>query len=78
MVISAVERNDSIWGYVYNLDNYDERNYLTPVERNVTSHQAAISQVKKYIIQRGVWLDANISSLYQYCAESKNSNSMIQ
>lgn len=75
---AATQRNDSLWGYVYDLDNYDEKNYLTPVERNVTSHEEAISQLKSYIIQRGVWLDANISSLYQYCAESKNSNSMIQ
>lgn len=72
----AVERNDKIWGYVYDLSNYNSRNFLMPVERNVTSHQQAVEELKDYIIRRGNWLDYHIESLYQYCADSKNINNL--
>lgn len=74
----AVTRNDEVWGYVYNLNNYNAINFLTPVERNMTSHQQAVEQFKDYIIRRGKWLDHNIESLYQYCADSKNANNLIR
>ena len=72
----AARRNDEIWGYVYDLSNYNSRNFLIPVERNVTSHQQAVDQLKDYIIRRGRWLDDHIESLYQYCADSKNINNL--
>ena len=74
----AIKRNDEIWGYVYNLENYNETNFLAPVERNMTSHQEAIEQFKHYIDERGEWLDQHIESLYQYCSESKNANDMLR
>lgn len=74
----AIKRNDEIWGYVYNLENYDDLNFLMPVERNMTSHQEAIEQFKHYIDKRGEWLDQHIESLYQYCSESKNANDMLR
>lgn len=74
----AIKRNDEIWGYVYNLENYDDLNFLMPVERNMTSHQEAIEQFKHYIDERGEWLDQHIESLYQYCSESKNANDMLR
>ncbi|MBU3803657.1 MAG: CotH kinase family protein [Candidatus Cellulosilyticum pullistercoris] len=72
----AVQRNDEVWGYVYDLNHYNPFNFLTPVERNVTSHEEAVKQFKDYIIRRGKWLDNHIESLYQYCADSKNVNNV--
>lgn len=72
------QRNDEVWGYVYDLSNYNELNYLKPIERNVESHDEAINQLKDYLIQRGQWLDKHIESLYQYCSESKNANEMLR
>ena len=74
----SIKRNDEVWGYVYDLNNYNETNFLTPVERNVTSHEEAVEQLKEIIIKRGNWLDDNIESLYQYSAESKNANEILK
>lgn len=74
----AIIRNDSVWGYVYDLNNYNGMNFLTPVERNVVSHKDAVTQLKEFIIHRGRWLDDNIGSLYQYCSESKNANEILR
>ena len=74
----AIIRNDEVWGYVYDLENYDIYNYLSPVERNMESHEEAIEQLKHFIEERGQWLDEHIESLYQYCSESKNANEMLR
>lgn len=74
----AVARNDELYGYVYDLNNYNGMNYLTPVERNVTSHKEAVDQLKDFITARGNWLDSYIETLYQYCSESKNANEFIR
>lgn len=74
----AIQRNDEIWGYVYDLENYNDKNFLIPVERNMQSHQEAVEQLKHYIEERGEWLDQHIESLYQYCSESKNANDMLR
>lgn len=74
----AVKRNDQVWGYVYDLNNYNGMNYLTPVERNFTSHKEAVEELKEFIVKRGKWLDEHIDSLYQYCAESKNANELLR
>lgn len=74
----SIERNDEVWGYVYDLTNYDDYNYLSPAKRNVTSHEEAVAQLKDYIVKRGKWLDRNIDILYQYCAESKNAGNLIR
>lgn len=74
----SIKRNDEVWGYVYDLNNYNETNFLTPVERNVTSHEEAVKKLKEFIIKRGNWLDNHIESLYQYSAESKNANEILK
>lgn len=74
----AIKRNDEVYGYVYDLNNYNGMNYLTPVQRNVTSHQDAVEQLKNYIEKRGDWLDQYIDTLYQYCSESKNASELIK
>lgn len=70
----AIERNFSLWGYVFDLSQYNGMTYLTPVERNATSHAQAVEQLKRFIVERGAWLDAHIETLYQYCSDSKNVN----
>lgn len=74
----AVSRNYQVWGYVFDLSNYNGMNYLTPVERNVTSHEQAVQQLKDFLVKRGNWLDEHIETLYQYCHESKNVNELIK
>lgn len=74
----AVSRNYDVWGYVFDLSNYNGMNYLTPVERNVTSHEQAVQQLKGFLVARGNWLDEHIDTLYQYCHESKNANELIK
>lgn len=74
----AVDRNYEVWGYVFDLSNYNDKNYLTPVERNFTSYEGSVNQLKDFIIARGNWLDEYIESLYQYSHESKNVNELIK
>ncbi len=70
----AIERNYQVWGYVFDLDNADGLNFLSPIERNYPSYEEAVEQLKDYIIQRGRWLDEHIDTLYQYAHPSKNSH----
>jgi len=74
----SVDRNYAKWGYVFDLTNYDPLNYLTPIDRNATSHVEAIDQLKKFIIGRGDWMDKHIEVLYQYCQESKIKNELLK
>ena len=74
----AVDRNYEKWGYVFELKNYNSKNYLTPVERNYTSHEDSVDQLKDYLVRRGKWLDRNIEVLYQYCHDSKNINELMK
>ncbi|MHC1683892.1 MAG: CotH kinase family protein [Clostridiaceae bacterium] len=74
----AVSRNYQVWGYVFDLSNYYGMTYLTPVERNYTSHEQAVHQLKTYLIARGNWLDKHIDTLHQYSHESKNKNELMK
>jgi len=70
----AVDRNYSVWGGVFDLSQYEGMNYLTPAERNMTSYEQSVQQLKDYITARGAWLDEHIETLYQYCSASKTVN----
>lgn len=74
----AVDRNYEVWGYVFDMSNYNDMNYLTPVERNYTSQGQAVEQLKDFLTNRGNWLDDHIETLYQYCHESRNANDLIK
>lgn len=63
----AVARNFEKWGYTFAKDHA----LLTPVERNLHSHQEAVAALKSNISARGSWMDKNIHTLRQYSAESK-------
>ncbi len=75
---NAVTRNYQVWGYVFDLSKYNGMNYLTPVERNYTSYDQAVKQLKDFLVARGNWLDEHIDILYQYSHESKNVNDLIK
>lgn len=68
----AIVRNYEIWGYVFDRENQTEVfEYLRPIERNPQNYEEAIEKYKKFLIERGKWLDENIDSLEQYCHSSK-------
>lgn len=68
----AVDRNYDKYGYVFLLEHVDGSNYLSPVERNHTSYEESVQQLKDQIHDRGKWMDRNIETLLQYCRESRN------
>lgn len=74
----SVSQNYEVWGYVFDLSNYNRKNYLVPVERNYTSQDEAVQQLKDFLVARGNWLDEHIDTLYQHCHESKNANELIK
>lgn len=67
----AIWRNHEVWGYSFDPEKVDENNRLAPLDRNVTSYEASIMQLKDFIIQRGRWLDKHIETLKQYAHESR-------
>ena len=62
----AVERNYERWE-----DSFRSNSLLRPAERNIRSYEDALKQLKTYLRKRGQWMDENIDSLRQFCAESK-------
>lgn len=68
----GIERNYSVWGYSFDPYKLSSEQRLRPMERNPADYNAAINQMKKFIVTRGKWLDKHIETLYQYCHESKN------
>ncbi len=62
----AVKRNFDKWGYTF------DQNFtmLYPKERNLTSYDAAIKQLKNHLLERAAWLDENIETLKSYSAAS--------
>lgn len=68
----ARDRNFEVWGYSFDPSKLTHRSLLVPYERNITSYDQAIAQLKGFIQKRGSWMDENIETLYQYSHESKN------
>lgn len=68
----AIERNYQVWGYSFDPDNLDSDNSLLPAERNPTSFDEAVEDLRAFIRSRGSWLDHNIENLRQYSHESVN------
>lgn len=67
----AAERNYEVYGYLFDLSQIDTVNYLEPVERNYTSYEESVKQLKEWLVKRGGWLDRHMDSLLQYCQDSK-------
>lgn len=67
----AIERNNEVWGYLYDIDNIGEGSQrLEPVDRNPETYEEAITQLKRFMHERGTWLDTYIENLRQYSHES--------
>lgn len=62
----AVERNNQRWN-----DAMTQWEPLTPVERNLHSHEEAVDQLKEWLYERGIWLDENIHTIRQNCHPSR-------
>lgn len=67
----AILRNNQVWGYSFSPEKLNEDNRLAPLERNITSYEEGIRQLKDFIIQRGRWMDQHIHTLRQYAHESR-------
>ena len=68
----AIERNYKVWGYSFDAESLSPTNRLNPVERNPSSFEEAVQDMKDFIVGRGAWLDRNIENLRQYSHESIN------
>lgn len=66
----AVERNNQVWGYLYDVENVNGSQKVEPDERNPVSYEDAITRLKAFIHERGTWLDTYIENLRQYSHES--------
>lgn len=73
-----IDRNFDVWGYSFDVSALSNWEKLTPDERNITSYEDAIIQMKTYLHKRGSWLDAHIETLYQYCHDSKNKDILLK
>lgn len=71
---SAVDRNNEAWSGLFDLAQYDDFNYLSPVSRNYQSYPDAVAQLKTWLAQRGRWMDENIEHLRQHCHPSRYAN----
>lgn len=67
----AIDRNFEVWGYSFDPARIDGFNKLMPDSRNPRSYEAAITQLKSFLIKRGDWMDAYIENLRQYSHPSK-------
>jgi len=63
----AIDRNYEVWGYMFE----QEYDMLTPTDRNPRSYEESIDDLKKYLRDRTMWMDANIDSLRQYSNASR-------
>ena len=67
---SAIDRNFEVWGYTFTEESIPDM--LRPSNRNYTSYEEALKQLKTFLKKRGEWLDENIESLKQYSHPSVN------
>ena len=63
----AVARNFEVWGY-----SFTEYRPLNPDSRNPSTYEEAVKQLKKFIYERGAWMDYNIEAVKQYGHPSYN------
>lgn len=74
----AVERNYEVYGYLFDLSQTDTLNYLSPLERNYTSYEESVKQLKEWLVKRGSWLDEHMDTLLQYCQDSKTVTEIVE
>lgn len=80
----AIERNDEVWGYSYNVELLSENARRIPDEGetledvNPSSYEEAVGWMKGYMLARSEWLDENIENLRQYCHRSKTTSQRVE
>ena len=57
----AKERNFAVWGYVFDIS------LMGDPEREITSYEDAVRQLRSAIRKRFAFLDEHITDLYAYC-----------
>lgn len=73
----AVDRNYEVYGYLFTETEPDPGNYLSPMDRNYSSYEESVQQLKDWLKLRGAWMDEHIDSLRQYCQDSRNAAQAI-
>lgn len=73
-----IDRNFTIWGYSFDVTQLHSNEKLRPDERNPSSYEQAVNEMKEFITVRGGWLDEHIETLYQYAHESKNKDALLK
>ncbi len=66
----AVERNYEVWGYSFFADGLPLTQKVTPDDRNPSSFEEAVDDLKQAFLDRGEWMDAYIENLRQFSHES--------
>ena len=82
----AIERNDQVWGYSYDVNNLTDGNVRIPTsgsgqtreDVNPGSYAEAVEWMKDYMLERGAWMDAHIEELRQYCHPSKTAAERVE
>ncbi|MGM0522843.1 MAG: CotH kinase family protein [Bacillota bacterium] len=74
----AITRNNDRWTRYFDHSQYSTNDFLQPIERNPTSYDAALMQMKDYLFRRSQWLDDHIDVLYQYSHPSRHSFSSVK
>lgn len=74
----AITRNNNRWARYFDHSQYSTSDFLQPIERNPTSYEAALVQMKDYLFRRSQWLDDHIDVLYQYSHPSRHSFSSVK
>lgn len=67
----SIDRNFEVWGYSFDAEQLKPEERLRPLDRNPTSFEKAINEMKEFIQKRGEWMDNHIDALAQYSHESK-------
>lgn len=80
----AIERNDAAWGFSYDPSQLSRREKHIPregeneAEINPSSYEEAVAWMSEFVVERGNWLDENITSLRQYCHPSKTAAQQVE
>lgn len=80
--LSRVEYRQPAIRDMLELAQADPINYVTRMnalvsELNPDNYEQAIQWMRESMVERGVWMDAHMDSLRQYCADSKNATRIL-
>lgn len=73
-----IDHNFAIWPQSFDPSQLTIWEKMVEEDRNLTSWEEAIVEMKGYIHKRGSWLDEHIDTLYQYCHDSRNKDALLK